>query len=117
MTPEEVFAQLRDIHAPGPTLREAAAYDFRPLLLFAALLLTALIMRGLWRRASARRALARIDASAPPALQRDALIRLAGERPADPGDEPAPDAAFARPERLTPDTVRRLRRWVLRRIG
>ena len=85
--------------------------------MFAALLLTALVVRGLWRRAGPRRALSRIDAGAPPAQQRDDLIRLVDERRAAKGDEPAPDAAFARPERLTSDSVQRLRRWVLRRIG
>ena len=116
MTPEEVFAQLRDFHAPPAAARETVAYDIRPVMIFLVILFAVLALRLLWRRAEARRLLARIDARASQAYQRDALIRLAGARRRGKIEEPAPEAAFQPPDDLTGDGVQRLRRWVARRI-
>lgn len=117
MTPEEVFAQLRDIHTPAVTGIEAASYDFRPLLVFAALTAVALLLGFLWNRAGTRRLINRIDAKATKAEQRDAVVRLVDgrRRRADAG--PAPEAAFQPPGALTEEGVSRLRRWARRRIG
>ncbi len=116
MTPEEVFAQLRDIHAPSSSFRDAVAYDVRPMILFLIIVLVALALRLLWKRAEARRFLSRIDPHAPHADQRDALIRLAAERRRGKIEEPTPEAAYQPPSSLTGDSVQRLRRWVSRRI-
>lgn len=117
MTPEEVFAQLRDIHAPAAVAREAIAFDARPVIAFAVFVVVFFALRLLWRRLGARRALASIDVASPPAEQRDALVRVLDARRRNRAAGPAPEAAFQPPKDLTSDGVQRLRRWVLRRIG
>lgn len=120
MTPEEVFARLRDIHAPEAAMVPAPSYDPRALLIFAAALAGFLIARAALRRLRAARALRCVDPRAPAADQRDALLRLLARRRREarpPGRDPPPDAAFARPDSLSADGVAELRRWVGRRIG
>ena len=116
MTPEEVFAQLRDIHSPPSAVRETLSYDIRPVAVFFIMVFAVLALRLLWRRAEAGRLLSRIDPRGPHADQRGALIRLADARRRGRSDEPVPDAAFQPPGDLTGDGVTRLRRWVSRRI-
>lgn len=116
MTPEEVFAQLRDIHAPDTAVQAAVAYDVRPILVFLALAAIAILIRAIWKRAEAGRALSRVDRRMPADEQRDALVRLAGRRRRRTGGDPAPEAAFKPPDALTADGVQRLRAWVGRRI-
>ena len=117
MTPEEVFAQLRDIHAPASVAHGAAAYDIRPIMIVLGATLCVLAARAVWKRMAARRLLSRIDARASHSHQRDRLVRLVGARGRSEVGLPEPEAAFQPPDALTEDGVQRLRRWVLRRIG
>lgn len=116
MTPEEVFAQLRDIHAPATATAEAAVFDFRPLLVVGMLVVGAAIFRIFWRWVEATRVLSRIKAGAPKADQRDALVRLLDRRRRRSTHDPAPAATFQPPEHLTTQGLHQLRRWVGRRI-
>lgn len=126
MTPEDVFAQLRDIHSPETATAVAVSFDFRPIVAFAILLTSFFIARYLFAALRARASLARIDATAEPAMQRDALIALLAASPRSP-DIRSPDtrshdigsppkSLFDRPEALTAADVAALRRWVRKRI-
>lgn len=116
MTPEEVFAQLRDIHSPAIEAVANASFDVRPLIAFAIFLAGVLIIRRVLADGRRKTALARIDPSSDPAAQRDALAKLATTttRPQN-GDTP-PDALFDPPEALTQKAIADLRNWVRRRL-
>ncbi len=116
MTPEEVFAQLRDIHAPEAVAKAVEAFDFRPLLVFAAILAVALIARRLMAVMGRRKALGAVDPSAPPAQQRDAMLQMLARTPLRPHTEPAPKAFFDPPDAITDQDVTELRRWAGRRL-
>lgn len=116
MTPEEVFAQLRDIHSPPIDVAANASFDLRPLVAFALFLACALIARRLVADRRRKAALARIDPSADPATQRDALTKLAATAPCPPNGDAPPDALFDPPEALTRNAVADLRDWVRRRL-
>lgn len=116
MTPEEVFAQLRDIHAPAIETAAKTSLDPRPLIAFAALLAIVLIARYALASNRRRSALSRIDPSTDPATQRDALTRLAATTARPRRTSPPPGALFDRPEALTPKSVATLRDWVRRRL-
>lgn len=115
MTPEEVFAQLRDIHSPAIEAAAAGSLDLRPLIVFAVFAAGVLLVRQVLAVARRKSALARVDQSADPADQRDALAKLAATTPSRNSD-PAPDALFDPPEKLTRQAVADLRRWVRRRL-
>lgn len=118
MTPEEVFANLRDIHLPPVVDTASAMFDVRPLAVFAVLTvavgLTPVIAK--WRRKWALRAEIRRLEHAPPDEQRDALIRLAVQtRPL--SKSPAPAILFRPPDQIGADDVAILRTWLLGRLG
>ena len=116
MTPEEVFARLRDIHTP-PSARDAAlVYDFRPLAFFAIVLIAFVVTRSLWKYVSDRRALSRIDQTAPYPEQRDALVSLLDRRARRPASDKPPAAIFEPPNQLSQSGIRDLRHWVGRRL-
>lgn len=120
MTPDEVFAKLRDIHTPEGGMGDGpdwAALDPRPLAVFGVIAVL-LMLLPLWRRWRARRALrseiARLARIAP-AAQRDALARLSARaRPASKG---APDIFYLPPQDIGDKEAATLRRWFLERIG
>jgi len=116
MTPEEVFAQLRDIHAPEAAAKASVAYDFTPLIGFAIVLSLVIAARLLLTSLRARRAIAEVDATAAPADQRDALVRLLATSPRRPLRAPPPKAVFDPPEDVTDKDVSDLRHWAGRRL-
>lgn len=116
MTPEEVFAQLRDIHAPEAAAKASVAYDFRPLIGFAILLALVIGARLLLTSVRARRAISQLDATAAPADQRDALVRLLATSPRRPLRAPPPESVFDPPEAVTEKDVSDLRHWAGRRL-
>ena len=67
MTPEEVFAQLRDIHTPATQKTIGYGLDPWPLLVFAFLVLAIFGIRFWMRWRHRRTRLAGIDPSLPPA--------------------------------------------------
>ncbi len=116
MTPEEVFAQLRDIHLPERVTTLATSFDFRPILAFAALLALVLFVRRIRAKSQVHVLLARADAAAGPAAQRDALAALLAASPKPGSAEPPPQSLFDPPEDLTAEAVADLRQWVGNRI-
>ena len=116
MTPEEVFAQLRDIHAPEAAAKASAGYDFRPLIGFAIILALVIAMRLVFASMRARRALAQVDATAAPADQRDALVRLLATSPRRLSRAPPPESMFNPPDAVTDKDVSDLRQWADRRL-
>ncbi len=116
MTPEEVFAQLRDIHSPDVEAIVSPAYDLRPLLVFAMIAAIIVGLRFWLVSARAKRAVARVDATAEPARQRDAFVRLLASAPRRKDQLPLPARLFDRPEAVTSEDASRLRRWTLQRL-
>ncbi len=116
MTPEEVFAQLRDIHSPAIEAATNATLDPRPLIAFAALVAAVLIVRYMLSAQQRRNALSRIDPDADPAIQRDALTKLAATTGQTRKGDPLPGALFDPPEALTRKSIAGLRDWVRRRL-
>lgn len=116
MTPEEVFAQLRDIHSPAIEAAANVSFDLRPLIAFATFLACVLITRRVLAVGRRKSALAQIDPSADPTTQRDALTKLAAKAPRSRNSETPPDALFDPPEALTQKAIADLRDWVRRRL-
>lgn len=117
MTPEEVFARLRDIHLPDAGTAAPPTLDLRPIIAFALLVAAVVLFRLLltvWRR---RAALSRTDRIVPLPARRDALARLLSTSPRRrPADDP-PAVLFDPPGTVTSGEVAGLRRWVARRLG
>lgn len=115
MTPEQVFAQLRDIHLPETeAVASYATMDLRPLAAFVLIAAVAIAIQRWMAARRIKRALACIDPAAPPAEQRDAISRLVrtwphGQRETDP-----PDAIFRPPAAIEPEDVDLMRTWAHR---
>lgn len=116
MTPEEVFAQLRDIHAPQIGAIADTAFDFRPFLCVVAIAVMVFAARYGMAYLSAQRALAKLDRSATPAQQRDDLVRVLAATPRRRHRMPAPESLFSPPEAVTHEDVTQLRSWAARTL-
>ena len=117
MTPEEVFAQLRDIHTPATQKTLGYGLDPWPLLVFTFLVMAIFGVRFWMRWRHRRNRLAGIDSSLPPGAQRDQIARILSTAPRRHGKHPIPSAYFAPPSRLTTGDAAELRRWARRRLG
>lgn len=117
MTPEEVFAQLRDVHVPEVQTAAGSGLDLRPLFAFG-ILASAMIAFRFWMRWRRKKSLLeQIDTSLPPAVQRDQIARALRHATRRNDASPPPPAFFAPPSRLTDRDVADLRQWARRRMG
>ena len=116
MTPEEVFARLRDIHMPEIPSTAVAGMDPRPLMIFGGVI-AALVAARIWsrlRRAQAQ--LRSVDSSSPPATQRDQIAGLFRSVPSRAPRSPVPQDFFAPPWRLTTMHIEELKAWARDRL-
>ena len=115
MTPEELLRDLRDIHLPEAAGGSGFEIAFEPFLFLLAglLLLAALAWRRarLWRR-QARDRLRRIDGAASPREQWPQLLALARQVGRLSRGAAPPDCAYLPPERVGPEEVADLRRYL-----
>lgn len=121
MTPDEVFAQLRDIHMPETVAATASGQwsglDPRPLVAFALILALVIALPALGRWHRHRKLKADVDqlAQSPPPEQRDRLALLARTLPRT--RQTPPSGFFTPPDRIGTAEVETLRHWVKERIG
>ncbi|MFO7854989.1 MAG: DUF4381 family protein [Paracoccaceae bacterium] len=112
MSPEEILAELRDLHLPPAPEAGVVGFAWEPLIGVSALALLAIAAR-LWRRGAWRRAArARLAAAAgePNRLRRLAeTTRLLGDLGRIGRVGRAPDCAHLPPERIGPAEEARLR--------
>ncbi len=117
MTPEEVFARLRDVHVPEVQSATGSGLDPRPLVVFGILVSVMFAFRFWMRWREKKSQLEQIDTSLPPAVQRDQIARVLRRAPRRNGAPAPPAAFFAPPSRLTARDVADLRQWARRRLG
>lgn len=116
MTPQEVFAQLRDLHTPEVAGGVGTGFDYWPLLIFAACV-AVLAGLGQWRRWRRQRArFAGLDPAQPPAAQRDQIARLMQSNPRRKTGSPVPAAFFAPPAQVTAEDAEQLQNWARQRL-
>ena len=116
MTPEEVFARLRDIHVPETGGASLPVLDPWPLAVFGVLALSGWLIRQWIKSRRITKSLAAIDRALPPDEQRDRIVRLVRGRKARALGPKPPRAAFLPPSQLTPDQVEDLRRWAMAKV-
>ena len=116
MTPDEVFAKLRDLHHPATGGASVPLLDPWPLLVFAGLVMVGLSLRTWLRRRQIQASLAGISRELPPPEQRDRIVGTLRGRFAPRRLDAAPKAVFLPPSQVTSEDVEELRRWV-RRVG
>ena len=116
MTPEEVFARLRDIHVPDTTAVSDTGMAPEPVLVFAALVAAIFAIRAVRqsRRAAAR--LAAVSPALEPAEQRDRIARVLRTAPRRKNADAVPPAFFAPPSRLNARDAETIRAWARRRL-
>ncbi|MEM7686381.1 MAG: hypothetical protein ACFB03_18775 [Paracoccaceae bacterium] len=116
MTPEEVFAQLRDVHLPDVQSATVSGLDVRPLAIFAA---SVLLIAGVRYWVQRRRRSRQLDAVAPgmpPAAQRDEIARILRKALPRKAAQPAPKAFFAPPSQITIQDASEMKTWARRRL-
>ncbi len=116
MTPEEVFAQLRDVHLPEANVIEASGLDVRPLIVFAVLLSVFVVVRVWSRLRSAKRRFNKVSNSSPPAEQRDQIVQAVRSGPTRKAASAVPPAFFTPPSAISAGDVDTLRKWARRRV-
>lgn len=117
MTPEEVFAQLRDLHRPDVDTAIGYGFDLRPVLIFGVMIVAIAGFRAWvrWRRSRAR--FNQVDASLSPAEQRDQIAQILSDSPRRVVRTSIPPAFFAPPPRVSAEDAEELRRWAQQRSG
>ena len=121
MTPDEILQDLRDIHQPpGPVSGPGPDFAPEPFLILA-ILLAVLVLAHVWRQGRAKRALRRrlMALSARGATTESwhgllALLSAAARQ--GPAREQVPEAAFRRPDAVSPADHAALRRHLARRL-
>lgn len=116
MTPEELLKDLRDIHLPAPP-REVAAFDIavEPFIVVGVILLAAVVVayrrRCLWR-AEARAHLREVERAPASAETWSRLVALAAATSRRSRAGPPPDCVYLPVERIGPDEVAEVQRFV-----
>ncbi|MEL7467802.1 MAG: hypothetical protein AAFN27_05050 [Pseudomonadota bacterium] len=116
MTPEEVFAQLRDVHLPDVQSATVTGLDMRPLVFFAASVLLIGAIRYWVQRRRRSRQLDAVAPGLPPAAQRDEIARVLRKALPRKAAQPAPRAFFAPPSQLTAQDASEMKTWARRRL-
>jgi len=116
VTPEEVFAQLRDVHRPNVDPVLGAGLDLRPLVIFGACVVIVIGLRAVmrWQRNNAR--LGQVNAAQPPAEQRDHIAKIVRKGRRRRVRTPVPAAFFVPPSKVTVEDAADLRRWARQRL-
>lgn len=118
MTPEEVFAQMRDIHVPaGGETMAWALLDPRPLAALGVIAIVVTVLPAVRRWLERRRLRTRLTdlAGLAPAEQRDALTELVQTLPRRPVRGAVPPAFYQPPEEIGRPEIETIRRWVVER--